>query len=219
MKISAGVALLLVLPVRSFVPSRVTNRPSFSVIHKAQQTPEIVTDLAKDLISFFDPINEKLATEFRESLTGVLDQFSSTVTQVQSVLATVDAPVLKAFQELTTTLEGALQAYLVDHPTYQPLYNTLSELLAKQLSSVSHESTSPSVIILVSTVVTYSLVSSILSIGQLPPPSQPYPLQRYNAATARAYFDRRLPKVVARGLEIATTSLGFGLGLLQDYVR
>jgi hypothetical protein len=219
MKISAGVTLLLVLPVCSFVPSKSTIRPSFSIIHKAQQTPEIVTDLANDLISFFDPINEKLSTGFRESLTGLLDEFSSTVTEAQSALARVDAPVLQAFQELATRFEGALQVYLLDHPSYQPLYNSVSEQLAKQWSTVSYEGTSPSVIVFVSTVVTYSLVSSILSIGQLPPPSQPYPLQRYDAATARAYFDRRLTKVVARGLEIATASLGFGLGLLQDYVK
>jgi len=75
-----------------------------------------------------------------------------------------------------------------------------------------------SALLAVSSVVTYTLVSSILSRGQGPPPSRPYPLGKYDPVSARAYFDSRLPQVVSRALEIALKSSGFALKLGQDYL-
>jgi hypothetical protein len=55
--------------------------------------------------------------------------------------------------------------------------------------------------------------------GQEPPPSRPYPNDKYDPITARAYFDIRPGNVLKRGLEVATTSVGFGLNLLIDYAK
>ena len=217
MKISFGLTVLLVFhrSVSAFVPVKRGTRTSFRITRNAQQTPEFAEEIANNMISLFDPINENLSTAFSEIITGALDSLTSTLVLFQSTLESVDAPVLQALHEISTNLQSAIQAYLLEHPSYQPYYKSITD----QIKTFSLDGTSPSLIILASTVVTYVVVSSILSLGQMPPPLQPYPLQRYDASSARAYFDRRLPKVIARGLEIATTSLGFGLALLRDFYK
>lgn len=217
MKILGGLSLLFLLGGKglAFAPGRSSPKHLLSTSLQAQQTPEIVKDVASALISIFDPINAKLSSGYHESLSGAINQLKSTLSQLQSALDSVDAPVLLAFEKARVILVAALQSYLADHPSFQPLYNSISQ----HLSSVSLDGASPSLVILASTLVTYAAVSSLLSAGQSPPPLQPYPLQRYDPFSARAYFDRRPIKVVARGLDVATTSIGFGLGLLQDYLN
>jgi predicted unusual protein kinase regulating ubiquinone biosynthesis (AarF/ABC1/UbiB family) len=75
-----------------------------------------------------------------------------------------------------------------------------------------------SALLVVSSVITYTVVSSALSLGQGPPPSRPYPLGKYDPISARAYFDSRLPQVVSRAVEIALKSSGFALKIAQDYL-
>lgn len=217
MKISIGLPVLIIFlrSVNAFVPVKRGTRQSFRIIRNAQQTPEFAKEIANNMIPLIDPVNEKLSTALSEIISGALDSLTSALALFQSTLESVDAPVLQALQVISTNLQLAVQAYLLEHPSYQPFYRSIID----QTNAVSFHGTSPSMVILASTVVTYAIFSSILSLGQIPPPLQPYPLQRYDASSARAYFDRRLPKVIARGLEIATTSLGFGLGLLQDYSK
>jgi hypothetical protein len=62
------------------------------------------------------------------------------------------------------------------------------------------------------------VISNILTWGQPPPPSQPYPLQKYDPIAAQVYFDARLLLVIQRSLTIAVRSLGFALSLLQDKI-
>jgi hypothetical protein len=71
----------------------------------------------------------------------------------------------------------------------------------------------------VSALVSYTIISSLLLWGKEAPPSQPYPDGKYNATSARAYFDDNFLQVIARGIEVATNSLGFGIGILQDYLK
>ena len=81
---------------------------------------------------------------------------------------------------------------------------------------------SPLVQLVSTALVTYLAASKLLSLALPPPPSQPYPLGKYDPIAARAYFDQRPVLVAARGLQILGQSLQFGLSLLKDkieYVR
>ena len=80
-------------------------------------------------------------------------------------------------------------------------------------------SLSPTTAILVSAALSYLCINALLTWGQPPPPSQPYPLKKYDPIAARAYFDERLPMVLARGLQILAQSLQFGFDLLKDKLK
>jgi hypothetical protein len=66
-----------------------------------------------------------------------------------------------------------------------------------------------------SAVVTYIIFTAIVP-GQASLASRPYPMDRYDAASSRAYFDRRPYVVVARALTIGLQSLQFLFSLLLD---
>jgi hypothetical protein len=119
---------------------------------------------------------------------------------------TLDADILAKFDGIARSLEAGL---LSDYPTIQPLYEKVTALAAPLIAQ-------PSLSIAVSAVVSYLLVSQILSFGKPAPPSQPYPMGKYDPISARAYFDERPLQVVTRGLQIAFLSLQFGLSLLKD---
>jgi len=74
----------------------------------------------------------------------------------------------------------------------------------------------PVVLYLLTTFLTYLVISSVLSPSR---ESKPYPLNRYDADAANRYFNRRLPTAMRRALEIFITSLGFGLSILMDSIR
>ena len=214
--LSAFLNLVLFEQGRAFAPlGRSTLKKRSSTIHKALQSPDVAKEFANELISIFEPVNNVLSNRFQESLSEVLDGLTKAFTQFQSTLENVDAPLLKKVEETKTGFQMALQAYFADHPSFQSLFNRIED----QMTLPSLNDAPPSFVILASALVTYVVVSYLLNIGQTPPPSRPYPLQRYDPFSARAYFDRRPAKVVARALEIATTSTWFGLRLLQDYFK
>ena len=99
----------------------------------------------------------------------------------------------------------------------------LSSQISKLTESIptlgtSSSSSTPEITIALSAVVSYVVISNILTWGRPPPPSQPYPLQKYDPIAAQVYFDARPLLVVQRSLTIAIKSLGFALSLLQDKV-
>lgn len=72
--------------------------------------------------------------------------------------------------------------------------------------------------IFASTIITYVIVITTLS-QQAFSPSRPYPTNKYDALTARVYFDRRPLLVLLRALQIGSRSLQFGLSLLLDQLQ
>lgn len=71
--------------------------------------------------------------------------------------------------------------------------------------------------VLVTAVLSYIALSTLLStFGQPPPPSQPYPLQTYDPLSAQLFFDQRPLMVLGRTLFIARKSLAFAVSLLMD---
>jgi hypothetical protein len=98
----------------------------------------------------------------------------------------------------------------------QNLLDRISNLIATEERALAQ---SPTLLLVLSALVTYTIISSILSWGQSPPSSKPYPLDRYDPISARAYFDRRIPQVLARSLYVTFQSLQFGFSLLYDKIK
>lgn len=119
----------------------------------------------------------------------------------------LDADILSKLEGFARSLEAGL---LTDYPSVQPIYQKVTAVVAPLVAS------QPSLTLAVSAVVSYLLVSQILTWGKAPPPTRPYPLGSYDALSARAYFDQRPLQVVTRGLQIVVLSLQFGLSVLKD---
>lgn len=192
------------------------------------QTPTIVEERLVDVVQFLDSINQRLEDTFQSTLRQGLDAATQSATEIQhlatelaQVADKLDPVVMDKLQQATSVVTEALQNLLVQYPTLRPAYDAVTQTLQRLPETIlpGLQSTPPTVILLISSVLTYTIVSSFLSLAKAPAPTNPYPLKRYDAAAARAYFDRQFPMVLRRGLEIATASLGFGLKLLRDSIK
>ena len=89
-----------------------------------------------------------------------------------------------------------------------------------QTSIIPYLNTIPTPIaIVLSAGITYSVLTSLFNWNSAPPPSSPYPLKRYDAASAQAFFDSRLDLVILRSLQLAVLSAKFGLNIGLDYLK
>lgn len=192
------------------------------------QTPPIVEERLEDVVQFLDSINQRLEDAFQSTLREGLDVATQSAAEVQHLATSLaqltdklDPVVMDKLQQATSVVTEALQNLLVQYPTLRPAYDAVTQTLQRLPETIlpGLQSTPPTVALLISSVFTYTIVSSFLSLAKAPAPSNPYPLKRYDAVAARAYFDRQFPMVLRRGLEIATASLGFGLKLLKDSIK
>ena len=133
----------------------------------------------------------------------------------------VDAAVRAA----SDAARGADREMLAD-PTVGPALTAIQERIVGALldagiltpdltSKLAH--LPPAVQIAASAAVTFVVFSSAL--GAVAPPNRPYPMGKYDPVGARAYFDARPAEAVARAVTIGTLSAGYGLGILQDFLR
>ena len=167
----------------------------------------MVSNMARFLLSILDNI---------ESAQGSLT--SNIVNDIPTeTLRGVVSSAIETAKSLTLTIDDAL----LSTPALGPILSAiqkkavaLSPIVGEELGQLP-----PSVGILASSIITYTIMSTAFSIGQEPPESSPYPLGRYDPNAARRYFDRRIGEVVARGLEIAIQSSKFGVSILSDYLR
>ena len=98
-------------------------------------------------------------------------------------LPEVTLPIVSA-AEAIETVTSVVQIYetLVDDKLTYYLGETWTAIkvqLAPVFNELIHPNLPPSVTLLIASYVTYSLFSALLSIGQEPPPSSPYPMNRY----------------------------------------
>jgi hypothetical protein len=70
--------------------------------------------------------------------------------------------------------------------------------------------------IIVSAIISYVVINSVMTWGDSPPPGKPYPKGKYDPIAARIYFDSRPLQVLSRSLTITFKSLSFALQLAQD---
>jgi hypothetical protein len=97
-------------------------------------------------------------------------------------------------------------------PTMQPIMAKLTAITAPVVQSTSLS-------FLLTAFCSYFVASTVLNWNMPPPPSQPYPVNRYDPVSARAYFDKRTYLVIFRTVEVLVQSLQFGLTLLKDKVE
>jgi hypothetical protein len=183
-----------------------THTPRATSLHLSVETVEQqVETVLKNAISGLDGVNLEIKQTYETSLDAILVQVQGLISQEQSV----QTQVLEYAAKLTQSFQVWLQQYPGAEKVFQQVMAQLQPLAATTGSNTP-------VVLAVTAVVSYMVISSVLSWNQAPPPSKPYPLQRYDADAARAYFDDKLVQAVSRSLEIATTTLGFGISLLRD---
>jgi hypothetical protein len=234
--IQAALWLLLSASVYSFIPSHVKSTNNVAswafaprYVTPLDSLPDVklpdislpnvqLPDLLLPYLQFPDiSLPDLTASLDKLSLGDSIQTLVSTVSDKLKTLEIPDAVLSDAFKNLAQESNAALAVFLSRHPEIQALVETIRKQLEN--AGIDVAAISPNVAVAVSALVSVFLVNAVLTIGQEAPPSQPYPNGRYDAVTAKAYFDKRLGDVLLRGLEVATSSVGFGLNLLQDYAR
>lgn len=227
------ISFLLTTPVRCFVPlsgetradarridvyarplifPTIDDKTTWSSID-LPQAKGISTNLQTDnLNSILESIKEQLgsalSSDAYESLVSTMKGFSDAISMTSSTG-------LEKLSKITSEINAAIDLYISSHPALQPLYEGV-KLLMPNIPGVPNE-----LLVLSVSMVAFTVVASSLSlIGRDgSSPAQPYPLGKYDPISARDYFKSRFPEVVSRALQIAISSLGFGLSLLLDYIK
>jgi hypothetical protein len=236
--IESALLLLLSGSVHSFVPSHViitnivTSRaftPRYATGTPFDNLPNVklpdislsnvqLPDISLPNLQFPDiSLPDLTASLDTLSLGDSIQTLLSTVSDKLRTLEIPDAVLSDTFKTLAQESNAALVVFVSRHPEIESLTGTIQKLLENV--GIDIAAISPNVVVAACAFVTILLVNAVMSIGQETPPSQPYPNGRYDAVTAKAYFDKRLGDVLRRGLEVATCSVGFGFNLLQDYTR
>ena len=161
-----------------------------------------------------DGMIQDMSDFLNQSSDSLTVPFQKLVSNLQNELQKANLPT-EALQEFASKIQAAVSSFVASHPELEPLYSNIQT----QLTKIQLDNLPATVVVGVSALVSYTVISSLLSLGKEAPPSQPYPDGKYNATSARAYFDDNFLQVIARGIEVATNSLGFGMGILQDYLK
>ena len=181
--------------------SHVPSEPGFKLELPTQQLENALRAVADQL----DSLNVQLSSTYKSSLTTVLDQVKQLMGTEQSVQTELAGWATKFSSSIEQALSTSASPQALD------IYHTIMSKV-QLLSGTQNQP----IALVFSAIVSYSVLSSVLSIGQGPPPARPYPNQRYDPDAARAYFDDKLPQAIARALDIAINSLAFGVSLLKD---
>lgn len=141
---------------------------------------------------------------------------------LDSISSFLESPPIATAEEL---IDGALTAV----GNYETLFDTelsnspigeiwgsTKEMLGPMFNTLIHPDLPPSVTLVITSYITYSVFSALLSIGQEPPPNSPYPMNKYDAMSAKRYFDNKFGMVVKRAIEVAVLSGTFLLKLASD---
>lgn len=206
----------------------------------AESVSSIVTQVDSVASSVFQPVQNVLnqIIETEKALNNMEHTFISTwaqtmlhlinwaddVTNSFSVNLMNNIPmdtlreIVKTSIETATSVASDADNVLLSNPTIGPMIGMIQNKIIALIPVIGTELAElpPSVGLLASAGITYAIVSTALSIGEGPPPSSPYPLGRYDASSARAYFDERPLEVASRAVEIGVKSTSFGLSLLMD---
>lgn len=143
-----------------------------------------------------------------DSLSSTLDVGKLTSLSPAEVSNAIVATVLK----YETLVDDKLKDSIVGGA-----WSSAKDQLGPLFESLIHKDLPPSVTLLIASYVTYSVISTILSFGQEPPPNSPYPMNKYDPVSARRYFDGKWGLVVSRAIEVSFFSGTFLTGILLDY--
>jgi len=176
--------------------------------------------ISSDLESIQSPLRTALKqiseeSPILESLKSMVKTFESSVLPIETlnVLPSTSIETVKAYVT-------AIDENLLSSPLIGPTLTSIQDMVATIIPIIGQELASlpPSVGLLASFTVSYTVVSTVQSMGRGPPLSSPYPLGRYDASSARIYFASRLGEMVARTTEITARSAEFGVALLKDVI-
>ena len=167
------------------------------------------------------------------NLSGIVDSLSSALPNLPDLPAatslampelSVPITTISSLAELSNAVVTIVQTYetLADDKLTNSivgnLWTSTKEQLGPVLDTLIHPDLPPSVTLLIASYVTYSVVNTILSFGQEPPPNSPYPLNKYDPVAARKYFDDKWGLVIKRAIEVSFLSGTFLSSLALDYV-
>jgi hypothetical protein len=149
-----------------------------------------------DLAQQVQELDSRILSQLSDAANGILLDSGDVLGDPNSAVATMMQPLVDRIRT------GVLEPLLADGaaiPQWIQLHPTISLVGSSLLS--------------------YAVVSSLLSGDSEPPPSVPYPTGRYDPDAARAYFDSRLPLAIFRATEIVVRSASFGARVLKDYLE
>lgn len=158
----------------------------------------------KGMVTNLDNVNSAIDESSQQFFQALLRSIQAILDQEQVLQ--------EELMKYVTSISQQIDHWLLDH---NPEIEALFKVTLTQLSEITINT---SIAIGISTLLTYLVVSSVLTWSEAPPPSKPYPLQRYDPVAAQAYFDGRTSEVVGRAFTIFAKSLKFGLSVLQDYL-
>ena len=164
------------------------------------------------------------------NLSGIIDSLSSALPNLPAATSlampelSVPITTISSLAELSNAVVTIVQTYetLADDKLRNSiignLWTSTKEHIGPVLDTLIHPDLPPSVTLLIASYVTYSVVNTLLSFGQEPPPNSPYPLNKYDPVAARKYFDDKWGLVVKRAIEVSFLSGTFLSSLALDYV-
>lgn len=184
-------------------------------IGKASTAVQNIQSAAAAESSLASSISDKTATDILHNLPNVLRDIPS--------LNLPPIPSLPLASIVQEVLAGSLQDSLQE--TLQELQSNPDKAWQSiQQSALSitsfFDGVPPAVLLLFSSIVTYTILNAILNNNNnnTPPPSSPYPMNRYDPISARRYFDSRPLEVLSRAVQVTLLSGTFLSGLGLDYV-
>jgi hypothetical protein len=172
-----------------------------------QEATKAVNELISHGPQFAD-LSSRLSTQTSAAWQNVMSsiELKEQINILRSQIDSLDAAVLQEIATVTHQFQSLVEQ---EYPILSPFLLRIQTLLPLQLTS--------GITFLMASVLSLLFAGSLWDYSQRGP-SQPYPTGRYDPDTARAYFDRRLPLVMARGFSIVLQSLQFGIGVLSDKV-
>lgn len=167
------------------------------------------------------------AAEVVSSTSDAVATSSSSSSPASSALGSItsflESPPIATAEELINGVLTAVDTYetlfdtqLSNSPIIGEIWASTKEMLGPMFNTLIHPDLPPSVTLVITSYITYSVFSALLSIGQEPPPNSPYPMNKYDAMSAKRYFDNKLGMVVKRAIEVAVLSGTFLLKLASD---
>jgi len=168
--------------------------------------------LRDKLVKLFDGISQSVGTSIQDVTSTVLPNMLHAVTSF-SIPNMDGMPLSNMIQPLSEYLPQ-FQKNIIDRMNLISLDTSFSNQIF-QTNSVK----SIAVISITLFISIIALVSKVYYSDNLEVLTSPYPDGRYNAATAKKYFDGRKGKMLVRLIEIGSASSLFLLTILVDYMR
>ena len=172
-----------------------------NVLNLEEQASKVSPELSKGIDYFLSWLREQYSTFGLLSEDFSIPIMSSDIDKLGMIFQGFQSDLSQEIIRLTSKLQPGLD-------------NTFVQLNMNTVSSIS-----PVLTLILSAIISYIIVNTALLSGQTSAQSSPYPMKKYDAYTARAYFDRQPLLVTLRALNIGSLSLQFGFSLLLDRIQ